>query len=75
MKGEAVNPSQFTSNVHKTLKRLGRGAWNSNNMWVKQTDNSEVEGGAYVILSNKVDICIRNLRVLYTFNLLAPELF
>ena len=67
VKGESVNPQQFYVNCSQCIETLG-----ARNLKVRQyagqTDSFEIEGGAYVILKNKVDICIRNLPELHNFN-------
>jgi hypothetical protein len=67
VKGESVNPQQFYVDCSHDIETLGtRGL--KVQQYAGQTDNFEIEGGAYVILNNKVDICIRNLPVLHIFN-------
>jgi hypothetical protein len=62
-----VNPQQFYVDRSKDIETLGtRGP--KVQQYAGQTDSFEIEGGAYVILNNKVDICIRNLPVLYNIN-------
>jgi hypothetical protein len=67
VKGESVNPQQFYVDCSQDIEKLGTRVLKVQ-QYVRQTDSFEIEGGAYVILNNKVDNCIRNLPVLHTSN-------
>jgi len=54
-KGESVNPQQFYVDCSQDIETLvTRGL--ILHKYEDQTDSFEIEGGAYVILNNKVDI-------------------